>query len=86
MNSEQQKLLNEYARSIRSIIPEIKSVAIEGIDLDDDGVDLAFKALLGEDSGISSDLESDLEELRYEIDNSFTEENGFTITAFTITY
>jgi hypothetical protein len=79
LNSEQQKLLNEYARSIRSIIPEIKSVAIEGIDLAVDGVDLAFKALLGEDSGISSDLASDLEELRYEIDNSFTEENGFTI-------
>ncbi|MGB0937669.1 MAG: DUF2884 family protein [Colwellia sp.] len=79
LNAEQQKLISEYAKSIRSIVPEIKSVAIEGVDLAVDGVDLAFKALLGEDSGISSDLAKDLEELRYEIDNNFTEENGFTI-------
>ncbi|MEL0036906.1 MAG: DUF2884 family protein [Gammaproteobacteria bacterium] len=48
LTSEQQKLVDDYADNIRILIPEITSIAVEGINLGIDAASLAIGTLLGE--------------------------------------
>ena len=79
LNKDQKALVSEYSKSIRQLVPEIREVALEGVDLALEGVNMAFNGLLGEDSGVSSDLTSDIEVLRDDISQRFTIEHGFTV-------
>ena len=48
LSSEQQELVDAYADNIRLLIPEITSIAVEGVGLGIDAASLALGTLLGE--------------------------------------
>lgn len=79
LNDHQQALVTEYAMSIRAIVPQIRTIAIEGVDLALEGVNLAFNELLGEDNTVGAKLTQELSTLRDEVATRFTAEHGITI-------
>lgn len=79
LNSEQQALVKKYATDIRNIVPQVRLIAIEGVDLALAGVDLAFNQLLGEGNEVGADLTQELSLLKAEVAERFTIKNGFTI-------
>ena len=78
---DQQSLIHDYSTSIRALVPEIKSVAIEGVDLALEAVNLVFTELLGEGNDVGSELTHELSSLRDEVSTRFSIEHGFTIGA-----
>jgi len=79
LNDSQQQLVNEYSTSIRAMVPEIQSIAIEGVDLAVTGVNLAFNELLGEGNDIATELTRELTLVREDVSTKFSEDHGFTI-------
>ena len=61
------------------MVPQVRSIAIEGVDLALEGVNLAFNELLGDGNEIGADLTEELSSLRDEVGERFTIEHGFTI-------
>ena len=79
LNEDQQVLVEQYSSSIRSMVPQVKNIALEGVDLALEGVNLAFNELLGEGNVIGADLTQELSSLKEEVATRFTIANGFTI-------
>ena len=79
LDDEQQALVTQYSTSIKAMVPEVRNIAIEGVDLALEGVDLAFNELLGEGNNVGADLTEELSNLRNEVSARFTLEHGFTI-------
>jgi hypothetical protein len=79
LNSEQQALVEQYSSSIRAMVPQVRHIAIEGVDLAIEGVDLAFNKLLGEGNDVGADLTQELSTLKEEVGERFTIAHGFTI-------
>ena len=79
LTDTQQALLKKYDEQIRQLVPQVKSVAIEGIDLAVDGVNLAFNGLLGEGNTVAADLTEELELIRTEVLSNISIENGIAV-------
>lgn len=79
LNDQQQALVTQYSTSIREMVPQVRTIAIEGVDLALEGVNLAFNELLGEGNNIGSELTQELSSLRDEVATRFTVEHGITI-------
>lgn len=79
LSKSQQSLLTEYSTSIRDVVPEVKGVAIDAIDLAIDGVNLAFNELLGEGNDVSVELTEQLTFIRNEVDSELSSENSFYV-------
>lgn len=79
LDDEQQELVTQYSTSIKAMVPEVRNIAIEGVDLAVEGVNLAFNELLGEGNDVGADLTRELTNLRNEVSSRFTLEQGFTI-------
>jgi hypothetical protein len=79
LNTHQQALVTKYATSIRAMIPEVRAIAIDGVDIALDGINLAFNELLGEGNNVGVELTKELLLLRDEVVQRFTVENGITI-------
>jgi hypothetical protein len=79
LTSSQQSLLTEYSTSIRDVVPEVKTIALDAIDLAIDGVNLAFNELLGEENDVSADLITQLTSIRTEVDSEFDGSKDFYI-------
>jgi len=75
----QQLLLKKYDDKIRQLVPQVKSVAIEGVDLAVDGVNLAFNGLLGEGNSVAADLTKELNLIREEVVAKLSIENGISV-------
>ena len=71
LTASQQSLVHEYSTSIRAVVPEVKSIAIDGINLAMEGVSIAFGELLGGDNELTKDLVSELTKIRNEVDSRF---------------
>jgi hypothetical protein len=79
LNDHQQALVTQYAMSIRAMVPQIRTIAIKGVDLALEGVNLAFNELLGEGNNVGAKLTQELSTLRDEVATRFTVEHGITI-------
>lgn len=79
LNNEQQALVEQYASSIRTVVPQARQVAIDGVDLAIEGVNLAFNELLGPENIAGADLTKELSLLKQELAERFTIEHGFTL-------
>lgn len=79
LTTSQQALLKQYSTDIRAAIPEVKSFALDAIDLAIDGVNLAFNELLGEGNHTSTDLTSQLNVIRTEVESEFDASKDFYI-------
>jgi hypothetical protein len=81
----QQSLVSDYSKRIRAVVPEVRLIAIDAIDLASDGMNLAFNELLGADNDISVEITAQLAEIRQEVDEGFAsnkeiyfDEDGFS--------
>jgi len=79
LSADQQALLKKYDDKIRYLVPQVKSVAIEGVDLAVDGVNLAFNGLLGEGNSVAADLTKELNLIREEVIAKLSIENGISV-------
>lgn len=79
LNDYQQSLVTEYSSSIRAVLPEVKEIAFDAIDIAAEGVNLAFNELLGEDNEIGEELTTHLYGIRDEVDERFNSEKEFYI-------
>ena len=79
LDDEQQALVGQYSSSIRAMVPQVRNIALEGVDLALEGVNLAFNELLGEGNDVGADLTQELSLLKEEVSTRFTVEHGFTI-------
>jgi hypothetical protein len=71
----QQKLVASYAASIRAALPEVRGMALDGIDLAIEGITLAFDGLLGEKNQISAQLATELTNLKSDVNRYFSSGN-----------
>ena len=65
--------------SIRAMVPQIRTMAIEGLELALEGVNLAFNELFGEGNTVGAKLTQELSTLRDQVATRFTAEHGITI-------
>lgn len=79
LDNGQQRLVSQYSKNIKAVIPQAKQVAIEGLDLAVEGVNLAFNELLGSGNDIGRDLTNSLNDIRSELDENLSLENGLYI-------
>lgn len=79
LNNHQQALVTQYAMSIRAMVPQIRTMAIEGLELALEGVNLAFNELFGEGNTVGAKLTQELSTLRDQVATRFTAEHGITI-------
>lgn len=79
LDEKQQALVTQYSTSIKAMVPKVRKIAIEGVDLALEGVNLAFNELLGEGNDVGADLTKELSNLRDEVAERYTLERGFTI-------
>ncbi|MDX2371094.1 MAG: DUF2884 family protein, partial [Colwellia sp.] len=79
LNAHQQALVTKYSTSIRAMVPQVRTIAFEGVDLALEGVNLAFNGLLGEGNNVGAELTQELSTLRDEVAMRFTAKHGITI-------
>lgn len=79
LTTHQQSLLRDYSTSIRKVVPEVKSIALDAIDLAIEGVNLAFNELLGTGNNVSAELTTHLTTIRSEVDAEFGKHKDFYI-------
>lgn len=78
LDSSQQALVTQYSTQIRQVVPEVKVLASDAIDLAIEGVNLAFNELLGEGNNVAHDLTVQLNAISEDIDQTF-DANNFSI-------
>lgn len=78
LTQAQQRLIANYAASIRAAVPEVQGLALDGIDLAIDGVTLAFDSLLGEKNKISAQLNIELTNLKGDVNRHFSSGNSIS--------
>lgn len=71
LNTEQQDLLNEYARGIRHQIPTAVSIAIEGVDAGLKAVNKVIAGVTGENSASHQQLQRKFDELQWQLRKRF---------------
>lgn len=79
LTTAQKNLITQYDAEIRLLVPDVKNVAIEGVDLAIEGVNLAFNGLLGEGNSVGADLTKELELIREQVVNNLSIEDGINI-------
>jgi hypothetical protein len=79
LSDDQQALVNKYDEKIRHLVPQVKSVAIEGVDLAIEGVNLAFNGLLGEGNAVAADLTTELTLIREQVSTNLSIEHGVSV-------
>ena len=79
LNATQQNLVTQYNNEIRNMVPQVRSIAIEGVDLALDSVGFVFNELLGEGNSVGDELINELSVLKEEVGERFTIEHGFTL-------
>jgi len=79
LDANQQALVTEYSTNIRAILPEVKAISVDAIELAVNGVNLAFDELLGEGNDLGEDLTTQLYGIRDEVEQRFDSEQEFYI-------
>lgn len=79
LDEQQQALVTRYSKTIKAMVPEVRAVAIEGVDIAIEGVNLAFDKLLGEGNSVGANLSQELAIIRTEVAERFTLKHGFTL-------
>lgn len=72
LSHAQQKLVESYAKGIRAAVPEVRGMALDGIDLAIDGITLAFDGLLGEKNQITTQLTTELNNVKSDVNRYFS--------------
>ena len=82
LSEEEQVLMTQYTQGIRKQIPEIISIAIEGVDVGLKAVKKVIAGLTGENSASHQKLQKRFDELQWRIRKRFNQtDNNFYIAA-----
>jgi hypothetical protein len=73
LNSEQQELISQFSIGIRDQVPEIVSIAIEGVDIGLKAVNKAIGSLTGENSASQQKIQTKFDELKWRIRTRFNQ-------------
>ncbi|OUR62718.1 hypothetical protein A9Q74_03910 [Colwellia sp. 39_35_sub15_T18] len=73
LKNEQQHLVAEFANGIRKQIPEIVSIAIEGVDVGLKAVNKVIGGLTGENSASQQKIQTNFDELKWRIRTRFNQ-------------
>jgi len=79
LTKAQQNIVTQYDKDIRQLVPQVKKVAIDGIDSAIEGVNLAFNDLLGKGNKLSKDLSKELIRVRTQVETNLSIEKGISI-------
>lgn len=79
LSDDQQALVKKYDEKIRSLVPQVKNVAIEGVDMAIEGVNLVFNGLLGEGNAVAADLTTELTLIREQVSTNLSIEHGVSV-------
>lgn len=71
LSDAQQGLISQYDQHVRSLVPHVKSLALEAIDLATEGVTLMLGNLVGETSELSLQLRSELDHFKGDLRRHF---------------
>ncbi len=73
LNQDQEQLINQFSSGIRSQVPEIVSIAIDGVDIGLKAVNKAIGSLTGENSASQQKVQAKFEELKSRIRTRFNQ-------------
>lgn len=78
LNASQQQLVKQYSTSIRSLVPEVREISVEGVALAADAMRLVFQELLDPDNETVKRIDREFSLLKSDIENSLA--NGSSIS------
>ncbi len=73
LNPAQQQLVKQYATSIRALVPDVRQLSIEGVDLASEAMQLVFQELLEPDNDTAKKIDREFALLMSDIKNSFAD-------------
>ena len=73
LSTEQQHLISQFSLGIRNQVPEIVSIAIEGVDIGLKAVNKAIGSLTGENSATQQKIQTKFDELKWRIRTRFNQ-------------
>ncbi|MCW8833163.1 MAG: YggN family protein [Colwellia sp.] len=73
LDNEQQQLIEEFSSGIRRQIPEIVSIAIEGVDIGLKAVNKVIGGLTGENSASQQKVQTKFDELKWRVRTRFNQ-------------
>jgi len=73
LNEQQQQLINQFSSDIRAQVPEIVSIAIDGVDIGLKAVNKAIGSLTGENSAAQQKVQAKFDELKWRIRARFNQ-------------
>ncbi|MCI2285084.1 YggN family protein [Colwellia sp. MSW7] len=73
LTHEQQQLIKQFSLGIRAQLPEIVSIAIEGVDIGLKAVNKAIGGLTGENSASQQKIQASFDELKWRIRTRFNQ-------------
>lgn len=79
LSKNQTKLINNYDQSLRTLVPKIRKLTADGIDLASDGVNLVLNDFLGEGNQLAVNLNKELDNVKLELDSKLSIERGLVI-------
>lgn len=75
LTRSQQAAVEHYAASIRAAVPEVRGMALEGIDLAIEAITITFDGLLGDKNQVSAQLMTELNNVKSDVNRYFTSGN-----------
>lgn len=72
LTGAQQIAVANYAASIRAAVPEVRGMALDGIDLAIDAITITFDGLLGENNQVSVQLMTELTNVKSDVNRYFS--------------
>ena len=79
LNPAQQQLVTQYATDIRALVPEVRQLSLEGVDLASEAMHLVFEELLEPDNDTAKKIDHEFSLLKRDIKNSFADGKPITV-------
>ncbi|MCV2884691.1 YggN family protein [Aestuariibacter sp. AA17] len=76
LSADQQRWVENYYDGFQTLVPEIASIAADGISIASEAIDTAFSEILGQDSEFITDLTGKMNELGDRVQSNFYAADG----------
>ncbi|WP_331346216.1 DUF2884 family protein [Cellvibrio sp. UBA7661] len=81
LDDEQTVLLARYESQLRALVPQVKGVAVEGINMAATALSIAIDSLLGDGNKVSQQLRDELNGLKGDVQQYFSPDNTIRFNA-----
>lgn len=79
LGQQQQQLVSQYALGIRGLVPEVRQLTLDGVDLASDAVSLVFQELLEPDNQTAKNIRTEFVLLKKDIEKNFADDRPINI-------